>query len=236
MSAPHVAGLAAILMEANPTLGAAEVEDILEDSAYKFGDPDEYVADPYNPDDGASYRAGHGLVDAVGAVSLALRRGTRHAPSACPRQVSTSVALTDGTDALPTAPQYDITRVEANWPDPGDVVTVDVHLADLAPRPGGGTDLYNLELQVDGEHIEVFYEPGVIAPGTTSVYSARWMPTTDVAADAHYDADNDLIRFTIRLGDSFTKQRLGGLGAFSNATLPYFDFVYGACTIWRSAK
>jgi len=232
MSAPHVAGLAAVLLEANPALSPGDVEDILEDSAYKFGEPSEYVADPYNADDTTSYRAGHGLVDAVGAVSLALERGARRAPGPCPHIVGNSVSFADQQDNLQVAPHYDITRVKASWPVPGDVVNVDIHVADLQPIPlAGPNDIYNLEFQVDGEHLELFYMPLTAAPST-----AMW--SGDATADAVYDPDRDIISFSIRLGESFDqKRRLGGLGAWTstnNGTAGLVDFAYGTCTIWRS--
>jgi subtilisin family serine protease len=232
MSAPHVAGLAAVVLEANPALSPGDVEDILEDSAFKFGEASEYIADPYNADDATSYRAGHGLVDAVGAVSLALGRGPRRAPSPCPHTVGNSVSFADRQDNLQVAPHYDITWVEASWPAPGDVVTVDVHVAELQPVPlGGPNDIYSLELQVDGEHIEVYYSP-LAAVSSTTVWFG------DATADAIYDPDRDVISFSIRLGESFDqRRRLGGLGAWTSmnsGTLGLVDFAYGACTIWRA--
>ncbi|MFC4737933.1 S8 family serine peptidase [Bacillus daqingensis] len=56
MSAPHVAGIAALMLEADPTLSPQEVKDILQDTA--------------SPMEGlASWEAGAGYVDAYEAVS-----------------------------------------------------------------------------------------------------------------------------------------------------------------------
>lgn len=70
MAAPHVAGVAALLLQADPTLTPAEVEDILEDTAIQFTTPGGYPAgsDPSNPTNGINYGAGHGLVDAIAAL------------------------------------------------------------------------------------------------------------------------------------------------------------------------
>ncbi|HEV8359286.1 MAG TPA: S8 family peptidase [Candidatus Thermoplasmatota archaeon] len=59
-AAPHVAGLAAVMLQANPSLSPAQVHDILRESAVDLGAP--------GPDD----ETGFGLVDAVDAVRLAL--------------------------------------------------------------------------------------------------------------------------------------------------------------------
>jgi serine protease AprX len=79
MAAPHISGIVAQLYQVNPTLTPAQVEDVLEDSAYKFAFdvPDafdaSYAADPFNPDDTSSFDKGHGIVDVVAAVKAARR-------------------------------------------------------------------------------------------------------------------------------------------------------------------
>ena len=79
MAAPHISGIVAQLYQVNPGLTPARVEDILEDSAYKFAFdvPDafdaSYTADPFNPDDTSSFDKGHGIVDVVAAVRAAKR-------------------------------------------------------------------------------------------------------------------------------------------------------------------
>jgi serine protease AprX len=77
MAAPHISGIVAQLYQVNPNLTPDKVEDILEDSAYKFAFdvPDKwdasYTADPFNTNDTSSFDKGHGLVDVVAAVKLA---------------------------------------------------------------------------------------------------------------------------------------------------------------------
>ncbi len=75
-STAHAAGVVALLLEANPTLEPAEVEHILEVTAHKLTGHDrciDYVrADPSNPWSTANFAAGHGLVDAVDALHLAI--------------------------------------------------------------------------------------------------------------------------------------------------------------------
>lgn len=74
MAAPHIAGIVAQMLQANPSLTPAEVEDILEDTARQitFGAP--YETDPANPTTPTSFDKGHGLVDVVAAVTEALAR------------------------------------------------------------------------------------------------------------------------------------------------------------------
>jgi serine protease len=63
VAAPHVAGVAALVMAANPDLAAVEVREILETTAVDLGDP------------GRDDDFGHGLVDAAAAVREARARG-----------------------------------------------------------------------------------------------------------------------------------------------------------------
>ena len=73
MAAPHVAGIVAQLLQADPSLTPAEIEDVLEDTAYKFiwGSKYDFV-DPANADDASSFEKGHGLVDVLAAVRYVL--------------------------------------------------------------------------------------------------------------------------------------------------------------------
>lgn len=73
---PVVAGIAALVLGANPDLTAAEVRDILRTTARRIGDDSAYV-------DGHSERFGHGCVNADAAVAAALARaGPQHLAAA----------------------------------------------------------------------------------------------------------------------------------------------------------
>lgn len=68
MAAPHVAGIAALVLEANPALTPAEVEDILKETALPLASAGAYLPDPYSAGT-MNFAAGHGLVDAVAALN-----------------------------------------------------------------------------------------------------------------------------------------------------------------------
>jgi subtilisin family serine protease len=65
-SAPHVAGIAALLLDADPSLTPAEIEDVLEDTARPM-EEEATLDDPTN-EGSISVAAGHGLVDAAAAL------------------------------------------------------------------------------------------------------------------------------------------------------------------------
>lgn len=69
MAAPHIAGIVAQLYQAGAA-DPAQVEDVLEDTAYEFSFGAAYEDDPRNPDDQTSFDKGHGLVDVLAAVEV----------------------------------------------------------------------------------------------------------------------------------------------------------------------
>lgn len=74
MAAPHVAGAMALLLQANPSLTPADIERILEASAYEFRSRGKYEPDPAHPGGQTSYDKGHGLMDVAAALAMATGR------------------------------------------------------------------------------------------------------------------------------------------------------------------
>ena len=68
MAAPHVAGAAALLYQAVPGLAPAAVEDVMQDTAYKFSAGGAYTSDPQNAGGTHSYDKGAGLLDVKAAL------------------------------------------------------------------------------------------------------------------------------------------------------------------------
>jgi len=85
MAAPHVAGVAALVLAANPDLSADEVREVLQSSAMDLGEP------------GRDDIFGHGLVDAAAAVREALDRAGQ-ATSTEPALSLSTRSLDFGTD------------------------------------------------------------------------------------------------------------------------------------------
>ena len=135
MAAPHVAGIVAQLFEADPTLTPAEIEDILEDTAHKFGAGYEADLADRNDDDTTSFDKGHGLVDVVGAVSRIVGGTGPDAASVCTIDGPIAVdPLGDGSEngVLPNEPSLDLTEGRADWEADAEALTVTISVADLS--------------------------------------------------------------------------------------------------------
>ena len=138
LSAPYVAGVVALLVEANPALTPADIEDLLEDTAYQFGTAD-YVSDPTNPNHTTSFDRGHGLVDVTAALAAALERPAPYWSCGTgdivdPEGDATALAEETGLSP-PSADGLDITRAWVSTDPTTGALTFAVRLADLGELP-----------------------------------------------------------------------------------------------------
>jgi serine protease AprX len=117
MAAPHVAGYVAVLQEAareglGRYLTPAEVEDVLEDTAYQFEVGGEYVPDPRNGDHTTSFDKGHGLVDMVAALGKLLNASTPAGPDVA-AQCANGTIVTDPEGDVGDGDAFDILSTTA---------------------------------------------------------------------------------------------------------------------------
>jgi serine protease AprX len=143
MATPHIAGYVADLFQADPTLTPAEIEDVLEDTAYKFTAGAPYEADPRNTDNSTSFDKGHGLVDMAAALAeiLGLPVPTGSGPTCDGTGVVTDPAgdanaVLGTSTPLPSEPALDVTSA---WltADASNDVTFHIKVVDLPDAPGG---------------------------------------------------------------------------------------------------
>ena len=172
MAAPHIAGIVAQLLSADPTLTPGAIEDILEDTAHKFAAGAAYEPDPRNADDTTSFDKGHGLVDVVEAVARVRGMGAPSTASVCSDPAAPVIVdeAGDATDLLvatpgPSEPGVDVTSAWLTWD--GSAVTFHIKVSDLRPEPptastgeffdfnfsfgGGGYYVDAIRSRIDGE-------------------------------------------------------------------------------------
>lgn len=118
MAAPHVAGVVALMLDANPDLGPADVKQILRDTAQARGQA-------YDTDLSAKYNTGYGwgMVDAYGAVKRAEELSTGGTIVGPP-------SIAAGSSGSFTA-RFDLTRTE--WETTNTNVTFNISV----PREWG---------------------------------------------------------------------------------------------------
>lgn len=162
MAAPHVTGYVAVLQQAalkttGRRLSPSAIEDMLLDSAYKFGSRT-WVTDTRNPDNaaGTSFDAGHGLVDVTAALGKLTGRSLVIPPATCPTDArftdpeGDAVGVYGIPTPLPNEPGLDLT---AGWLTSGTGgVTFNWTVADLPTTPGA--------TEGDGESFDFAFTSG----------------------------------------------------------------------------
>lgn len=177
MASPHTAGAAALLLQARPDLAPADVENVLQDTAYKFatsqatGLPQPvYEPDPQNPDETISFDKGAGLVD----VPAALRRlgviRTTDVPVA-------AADLISDADDYPGPGAADILSLTATNQEDG--VSYTATVADIDDVGPGGRAELRLFQNVDGRAYttSVFLTSTGATPGRAGPDSGPCTPT-----------------------------------------------------------
>ncbi|HEX9969188.1 MAG TPA: S8 family serine peptidase, partial [Acidimicrobiales bacterium] len=247
MAAPHVAGIVAQLLEADPTLTPGKIELLLEDTAYKFTAGGKYgeQVDATNPDDTTSFDKGHGLVDAKAAV--ASLRGIPGVQAVDPVQTDACAAdgpvMTDargdGTDlgvagAAPNEPALDVRSLSLSWDDAADELTFRLAVDDLGALnpPGAPNASYNTTFVYDG--FGYYVEAVRSAAGTTS-FGVGLMETVDATvtsavvrapggtlSEGSFDADADTVSIVL---PSSALEALGAPALSAGATLRDLDGV-----------
>jgi serine protease AprX len=143
MAAPHVAGIAALLYQANPQITPAEVEDALLDSAHKFSAGGGYEADPQNAGTTTSFDKGAGLAQAPAAL-----RDPRVGAAGGEESSPTTLVSGDGGD-FDGPGAADMAGVEA-YPS-ADGVTYAITVRDAANLPPTGSVTLRVTQNVDGK-------------------------------------------------------------------------------------
>jgi hypothetical protein len=151
MATPHVAGIVAVLREANRSLTPAQVQDVLEDTAYKFQSGAPYWLTPRtgNRASSSSFDKGHGLIDTTAALASILHRKVS-APAACsdndPHIVDVAGdarSFEVATTPLPSEPSLDLRAGAVAWNDTAKAMTFTISVEDLADaNPPGTTGVY----------------------------------------------------------------------------------------------
>ena len=170
MASPYVAGVVAQLNEAAPTLTPGAIEDVLEDTAYKFAAGGPYESDPRNSDDTTSFDKGHGLVDVTAALAAVLGQSDPGEPTSggisCPTDAAFTDAEGDATRVLvaetplPSDPSLDVVRSHLSNDPVTFATTFTIGLADLTPPTAYGQYFdYNFTTSSGGYYLGATRSP-----------------------------------------------------------------------------
>ena len=168
MATPHTVGVAALLLQARPDLTPAEIEDLLQDTAYKYAFnttqganaailPGPYEADPQNPGGTISYDKGAGLIDVPAALQAL---GVAHDGGATPQ----GQALLH-VDQPADGAEFDGSAPIAVAGTAADGVVQPAPPAERVLLSGDGGDLANGPGAADIESLSVQETPAGASPG-----------------------------------------------------------------------
>lgn len=243
MAAPHIAGIVSQLIQAGrESLGRdlepAEIEDILEDTAYQFSfgglyEPDVVIdsegeAVPRNADHQTSFDKGHGLVDVVGAVARI--RDLNFKPGATDCGGGGPLAL-DGTGDA-SHPTVDLVEADISSEDVAGeegiepVVTFRMQLDDLIDGYPDGTNgvWYDYDFNYGGQALYVAASrrladgiPPSVNRETFTIGQQRGNQLVTLASglSGEFDFDADEVRIQVTQSDIERADE-----ALTSATLP----------------
>ena len=135
LAAPHISGVAALILSVNPCLTGQEVRNIIEQTAQKVGSYS-YSTTTGRPNGTWNNEMGHGLVDAYAAVLMA-----RNLLSTNPCEQGVQEPLNYGT-LENVAPNPATTNIQVNY------ILKDAYSATLmiVSQSGNSSNIYNLDL------------------------------------------------------------------------------------------
>ena len=244
MAAPHVAGYIAVLQqiavaETGERLTPAQVEDLLLDTAHRFGADRTYEPDTRNPDSTTptSFDAGHGLVDLSAAAGLLAGSPISVVDEgSCPTDARFTDPAGDASGVLgvPTSseanvPELDIVEAWFTSSEAGDAVTFHVEVDDFPATPGG--------LSGEGEYFDLNFSLGGAGYylGATRTAAGEEFVLGDFggtngtrrtlvpALTGAFDADADVVSVTLAADDVAGVPALAG-ALRPGAVVAGFDF------------
>jgi serine protease AprX len=195
---PHVSGICALMLEANPNLRPREIRNILHETAESRGNPDlPMLSDKYN------YDYGYGIVDAYSAVSEALGYQSVNLPPVIksvtaspqfvrPNEDSTIETVASDSDGDPMIYEYSITGGTitgvgsiVTWTAPTELgeyqITVTVNDGIDSSNPVTISVFVEENPSNHPPEIQsVSAEPNTVAPGETSAINVS---ATDIDGD-----------------------------------------------------
>jgi subtilisin family serine protease len=150
MATPHVAGAIALLAQADPTLAPAQMEALIQKTAYKVSSNGPYEADPQNPEATTNFGVGAGMIDVQAALDAL---GTAHGGTPAS---GTEVVILDGYTAATAAGAANIQKLTMQETTVGTNTTgiryrlTLKNATNFAEAPNGL--VYQLDQNVNGAH------------------------------------------------------------------------------------
>ena len=205
MATPYVAGVVAQLVSVNPALTPAEIEDLLEDNAYQFGEG--YTADApgRNDDHTTSFDKGHGLVDVAATLGEALNQPVPGAPAPVCNDGSFQVSDREGDAVqaliidtpLPTEPALDVRQAWLDYDAAAQTLTFTTKVTDLPETHSGAGEYFRFYATRAGDP-EV-YAVASRGPDGETFSLSDFAAGTSARLTGSFDAVNDVVRVVLPL-------------------------------------